>query len=71
MIGGQGYNEKFLIDQIVLYYGTFEPYGNKHDEQMAYRRLEQLRELKGLKDADEVVDYMVGILDSGEAKLAS
>lgn len=64
-------NEQFLIDQIILYYGTYERYGNKHDEQMAYTRLEQLRALKGLKDADEAVDYLIAVLDSNEAKLAS
>lgn len=64
-------NEQILINQIVLYYGTFQKYGKKQDELMAYRRLEQLRALKGLKDADEAVDYMVGVLDSSEAKLAS
>lgn len=63
--------EQFLIDQIVLYYGTYERYGNKHDEQMAYRRLEQLRVMKGLKDADEAVDYMVGVLERDSVKLAS
>lgn len=63
--------EQFLIDQIVLYYSTFLKYGNKHDEQMAYKRLEQLRKLKGFKDADEAVDYMIAVLESGEAKLAS
>ncbi|MEO4053399.1 hypothetical protein [Solibacillus sp. CAU 1738] len=63
--------EKFLIDQIVLYYGTYDRFGNKYDEQMAYRRLEQLRVQKGLKDADEAVDYMIAVLDSGEAKLVS
>lgn len=55
--------EQFLIDQIILYYGTFERYGNKQDEQMAYRRLDQLRKLKELKDDEEAVDYLIAVLE--------
>jgi len=51
--------EQFLIDQIILYLGTFQRFGGEHNETLAYKRLEQLRVLKGLKDADEATDYLI------------
>ncbi|MFJ7891319.1 hypothetical protein ACIQYL_25140 [Lysinibacillus xylanilyticus] len=51
--------EKFLIDQIILYLGTFKRFGGKHNEVLAYKCLEQLRALKGLKDAEEATDYLI------------
>lgn len=52
-------NEQFLIDQIVMYLGTFQRFGGKQNEIMAYKRLEQLRALLGLKDAEEATDYLI------------
>lgn len=52
-------NEQFLIDQIVLYLGVYRRIGGKHNEEMAYKRLEQLRVLVGLKDAEEATDYLI------------
>ena len=51
--------EQFLIDQIILYLGTYQQFGGKHNETLAYKRLEQLRVLKGLKDAEEATDYLI------------
>ncbi|AUS87825.1 hypothetical protein LBYS11_16430 [Lysinibacillus sp. YS11] len=52
-------NEQFLIDQIILYLGQFQCFGGKQNETMAYNRLEQLRVLVGLKDAEEATDYLI------------
>lgn len=52
-------NEQFLIDQIILYLGQHQRFGGKHNEIMAYKRLEQLRVMVGLKDADEATDYLI------------
>ena len=51
--------EKFLIDQIILYLGQYQRFGSKHNEIMAYKRLEQLRALVGLKDTEEATDYLI------------
>ncbi|MGN4127655.1 hypothetical protein ACMGD3_21995 [Lysinibacillus sphaericus] len=52
-------NEQFLINQIILYLGQHQRFGDKYNEVMAYKRLEQLRALIGLKDADEATDYLI------------
>jgi len=52
-------NEQFLIDQIILYLGQYQRFGGKHNETMAYKRLDQLRALVGLEDADEATDYLI------------
>jgi len=52
-------NEQFLIDQIILYLGQYQRFGGKHNETMAYNRLEQLRAFVGLKDANEATDYLI------------
>lgn len=51
--------EQFLIDQIILYLGQHQRFGGKYNEVMAYKRLEQLRVLKGLKDAEQATDYLI------------
>ena len=60
-------NEQFLIDQIILYLGTYQRYGGKHNEVMAYKRLEQLRVLKGLKDAEQATDYLIAQMEGAMA----
>lgn len=60
-------NEQFLIDQIIMYLGQYQRFGGKHNESMAYNRLEQLRALKGLKDAEEATDYLVMIMEGAMA----
>jgi len=52
-------NEQFLIDQVILYLGQYQRFGGKQNETMAYKRLEQLRVMVGLKDADEATDYLI------------
>jgi len=52
-------DEQFLIDQIILYLGQHQRFGGKDNEIMAYKRLEQLRALVGLRDADEATDYLI------------
>ncbi|MCM0626501.1 hypothetical protein M5J14_18560 [Lysinibacillus sp. OL1_EC] len=52
-------NEQFLIGQIILYLGQYQRFGGKQNEIMAYKRLDQLRALVGLKDADEATDYLI------------
>lgn len=60
LMEGEGMiNEQFLIDQIILYLGQHQRFGGKYNETMAYKRLEQLRALVGLKDADEATDYLI------------
>ncbi len=51
-------NEQFLIDQIILYLGQHQRFGGKYNETMAYKRLEQLRALVGLKDAKELLQFL-------------
>lgn len=60
-------NEQFLIDQILLYLGQYQRFGGKHNETMAYNRLEQLRVLIGLKDADEATDYLISRMEGAMA----
>lgn len=60
-------NEQFLIDQIVMYLGTFQRFRGKQNEIMAYKRLEQLRALVGLKDADEATDYLISKMEGAMA----
>lgn len=60
-------NEQFLIDQIVMYLGTFQRFGGKQNEIMAYKRLEQLRALLGLKDAEEATDYLISRMEGAMA----
>lgn len=59
--------EQFLIDQIILYLGQYQCFGGKHNEILAYKRLEQLRVLKGLKDADEATDYLIAQMEGAVA----
>lgn len=42
-----------------MYLGTFQRFGGKHNETMAYKRLEQLRVMVGLRDAEEATDYLI------------
>ncbi|WP_025114403.1 hypothetical protein [Lysinibacillus fusiformis] len=56
-------NEQFLIDQIILYLGQHQRFGGKHNEIMAYKRLEQLRALKGLRDVEEATDYLISRME--------
>lgn len=51
--------EQFLINQIILYLGQHQRFGGKYNEVMAYKRLEQLRALIGLKDDEEATDYLI------------
>ncbi|MCS1394141.1 hypothetical protein NXZ77_21440 [Lysinibacillus boronitolerans] len=60
-------NEQFLIDQIILYLGTYQRFGGKQNETMAYKRLDQLRALKGLKDAEEATDYLISRMEGAMA----
>lgn len=60
-------NEQFLIDQIILYLGQHQRFGGKYNEIMAYKRLEQLRALVGLKDADEATDYLISRMEGAMA----
>lgn len=60
-------NEQFLIDQIILYLGQHQRFGGKHNETMAYNRLEQLRAFVGLKDADEATDYLISRMEGAMA----
>ncbi|WP_431811909.1 hypothetical protein [Lysinibacillus sp. FW12] len=60
-------NEQFLIEQIILYLGQYQRFGGKYNETMAYERLEQLRALKGLKDADEATDYLISRMEGAMA----
>ena len=59
--------EQFLIDQIILYLGQHQRFGGKHNEVMAYKRLEQLRVLKGLKDAEQATDYLISQMEGAMA----
>ncbi|MFJ3390512.1 hypothetical protein [Lysinibacillus sp. NPDC086135] len=52
-------NEQFLIDQLILYLGQHQRFGGKHNEIMAYKRLDQLRALVGLRDTEEATDYLI------------
>ncbi|WP_312130806.1 hypothetical protein [Lysinibacillus capsici] len=49
-------NEQFLIDQIIMYLGQHQRFGGKHNEIMAYNRLEQLRALVGHRDAESLLE---------------
>lgn len=60
-------NEQFLINQIILYLGQYQRFGGKHNETMAYNRLDQLRALVGLKDADEATDYLISRMEGAIA----
>ncbi|MGE7984907.1 hypothetical protein [Lysinibacillus fusiformis] len=60
-------NEQFLVDQIILYLGQYQRFGGKHNEIMAYKRLEQLRALVGLKDTDEATDYLISRMEGAMA----
>ncbi|WP_445480440.1 hypothetical protein ACULLL_09870 [Lysinibacillus irui] len=60
-------NEQFLIDQIILYLGHHQRYGGKYNETMAYKRLEQLRALVGLKDDEEATDYLISKMEGAMA----
>ena len=60
-------NEQFLIDQIILYLGQYQRFGGKHNEVLAYKRLEQLRVLKGLKDAEQATDYLITQMEGAMA----
>ncbi|WGT40116.1 hypothetical protein QH639_04865 [Lysinibacillus sp. 1 U-2021] len=60
-------NEQFLIDQIILYLGQHQRFGGKQNETMAYNRLEQLRVMVGLKDADEATDYLISRMEGAMA----
>ncbi|WP_146750717.1 hypothetical protein [Lysinibacillus capsici] len=60
-------NEQFLIDQIILYLGQHQRFGGKQNEIMAYNRLEQLRAMVGLKDADEATDYLISRMEGAMA----
>ncbi|MFJ7916617.1 MULTISPECIES: hypothetical protein [unclassified Lysinibacillus] len=52
-------NEQFLIDQLILYLGQRQRFGGKHNEIMAYKRLDQMRALVGLRDTEEATDYLI------------
>ncbi|MBD8522372.1 hypothetical protein [Lysinibacillus fusiformis] len=56
-------NEQFLIDQIILYLGQHQRFGGTHNEIMAYKRLDQLRIMVGLKDAEEATDYLISRME--------
>lgn len=56
-------NEQFLIGQIILYLGQYQRFGGKRNETMAYKCLEQLRALVGLKDAEEATDYLISRME--------
>lgn len=60
-------NEQFLIDQIIMYLGQYQHFGGKYNESMAYKRLEQLRALVGLKDAEEATDYLISKMEGAMA----
>jgi len=60
-------NEQFLIDQITFYLGQYKEFGGKHNEIMAYKRLDQLIAMKGLKDREEGTDYYIGTLEGAMA----
>ncbi len=59
--------EQFLIDQIILFLGQYQRFGGKHNETLAYKRLEQLRALVGLKDAEEATDYLISRMEGAMA----
>lgn len=56
-------NEQFLIEQIIMYLGQYQRFGGKQNEIMAYNRLEQLRVMVGLKDAEEATDYLISRME--------